>query len=70
MEKKWNDDFNDKIYYSHGKANSCGILIAIDGNLSICIKNKVNDNDGRVLIPEAAINGSDYLIINLYNANT
>ena len=28
-EKKWIDDFKDKIYYSLGKTNSCGILIAI-----------------------------------------
>ena len=36
----------------------------------MCVKNKVNDNDGRVLILEATIDGSDYLLINLYNANT
>ena len=40
------------------------------GNLNICFKNKVHDNDGRVLILDATINGSDYLLINFYNANT
>ena len=69
-EKKWIDDFKDKIYYSHGKTNSCGVLIAIYGNLNICVKNKVHENDGRVLIFDATINGSDYLLINFYNANT
>ena len=49
-EKKLIDDFKDKIYYSHGKTNSCGVLIAIYGNLNICVKNKVNGNYGRVLI--------------------
>ena len=68
--EKWIDDFKDKIYYSHGKTNSCGVLIAIYGNLNICVKNKVHDNDGRVLILDATINGSDYLLINFYNANT
>ena len=68
---KWIDKFKDKItYYSHGKTNSCGVLIAIYGNMNICVKNKVNDNDGSVLILEATIDGSDYLLINLYNANT
>ena len=47
-EKKWIDDFEDKIYYSLGKTNSCGVLIAFYGNLNIYVKNKVNDNDGRV----------------------
>ena len=69
-EKKWIDDFKDKIYCSHGKTNSCGVLIAIYGNLNIRVKNKMHDNDGRVLILDARINGSDYLLINFYNANT
>ena len=59
-----------KIYYSHGKTNSCGVLIAIYGNLNICIKNKVHDNVVRVLILDYTINGSDYLLINFHNANT
>ena len=69
-EKKWNDDFKGKFYYSLGKTNSGGVLIAIYGNLNICVKNKVNGNDGRVLILKATIDGFDYLLINLCNANT
>ena len=38
--------------------------------MNICVKNKVNDNDGRVLILDVTNDGSDYLLINLYNANT
>ena len=69
IEKKWAGDCKDKIYYSHGKTNSCGVLIAVYGNLNICVKNKVNDNDGKVLILEATIDGSYYRLVNLYNAN-
>ena len=69
-EKKWIDDFKDKTYYSHGKTNSCGVLIAIYGNLNICVENKMHGNDDRVLILDATINGSDYLLTNFYNANT
>ena len=68
LEKR--QDLKDKIYYPHGKTNSWGVLIVFYGNLNICVKNKVNDNDGRVLILEATIYGSDYLLINLYNANS
>ena len=39
-EKKWIDDFKDKIYYSHSKSNSCGVLIAIYSNLNIVLKSK------------------------------
>ena len=52
-EKKWIDDFKDKICYSYSKTNLYGVLIAFYGNLNICFKNKVNDNDGRVLILES-----------------
>ena len=58
------------IYYSLGKTNSCRLLIAIYCHLNICVKNKVNENDGTVLILKAIIDGCDYLLINLYNANT
>ena len=57
-EKKWTDDFKENIYYSHGKTNLCRVLIAIYGNLNFCIKNKVHENNGRVLILYATIRGS------------
>ena len=44
--------------------------MVIFGNLNICVKNKVHDNDGRVLILDTTINGSHYLLIIFYNANT
>ena len=69
-EKKWIDDFNGKIYYLHGKTDSCAVLIAVYSNLNIYVKNKVHGNDGRVLILDATINGSDYFLINFYNTNT
>ena len=24
-EKKWEDEFNSKLFFSHGKTNSCGV---------------------------------------------
>ena len=43
---------------------------SIYGNLYISVKNKVNDNDGRVQMLEATIDGFDYLLINLCNASS
>ena len=42
------------------KTNSRGTLIITYINLNICVKHKVNDNDGRVLI----------FLINLNNGNS
>ena len=68
-ENKGSDGLKGKVYYPRGTINSCGVLIKFCGNLNICVKNKVNDNDGRVLILEATIDGFNYLLIILYNAN-
>lgn len=46
------------------------VLIKVYSNLNIYVKSKGNGNDGRVLILEAAIYGSDYYLINLSNADT
>ena len=67
-EKKWIDDFKDKIYYSYGKTDTWGVLIAFTVIWTFLLKIKFSDNDGRVLILEA--NWWFYLLINLYDANT
>ena len=59
----WVGGFNKT--HSHGRTNSCGVLTAIYSKLNICVKNKVNDNDSRVLTLEATIDGSDYMLLNL-----
>ena len=49
-EIKWKDDFKDEVFYSHGKSNSCGVLIYFIGSKKFFIRNKLSDNDGRTLI--------------------
>ena len=34
-EKQWNDNFKGKLYFSRGKINSCGLLIAFHGNINV-----------------------------------
>ena len=31
-EIKWKDDFKGEVFYSHGKSNSCGVLIFFIGS--------------------------------------
>ena len=33
-EKKWNDEFKGKLFFSHDQSNSCGVAIGIKGNTS------------------------------------
>ena len=70
VEQKWKEDFHGKVFYSHGKTNSCGVLLAYFGTEKFTVKKQQTDLNGRILILDVSINDSEYILINLYNANT
>ena len=71
VEQKWKEDFHGKVFFSHGKTNSCGVLIAYCGLKKLPLRNnKPKDHGGRILIIDVSINDCEYILINLYNANT
>ena len=49
--------------------NSCGILTAYFGAETFLVNKKQADKEGRMLIRDVAINDSEYILINLYNAD-
>ena len=69
-EIKWKDDFKGEVFYSHSKSNSCGVLICFIGSKKVFIRNKLSDNDGRILILDVDIDDENVILINLYNPNT
>ena len=69
-EKQWNDEFKGQLYFSHGKTISCSVLIAFYANINAVVKNEFNDDNGRILILEMTIDDTEYLLANVYNANT
>ena len=69
-EIKWKNDFKGEVFYLHGKSNSYGVLICFIGSKKIFIRNKLSDNDGRILILDADIDDENFILINLYNPNT
>ena len=58
------------MFFSHGKTNSCRVLTAFIGNQTFNVKKQETDKEGRILILDVSVNDSEYIIINLYNANT
>ena len=45
-EKKWADDLNGPIFFSHGKTNSCGVTIGyIESNKVDVLKKKMDKNE-------------------------
>ena len=70
---KWKDDFKDfkgEVFYSHGKCNSCGVLTCFIDSRKPFIRDKLSDNDGRILILDVDIDDENFILINLYNPNT
>ena len=41
-EIKWKDDFKGEVFHSHGKSNSCGVLICFIGSKKLFIRNKLS----------------------------
>ena len=56
--------------FSQGASISCVVLIAYLGSKSFVVKNKRNDDTGRILILDVSIDDTDYILVNIYNANT
>ena len=69
-EQKWPDNFGGNTFFSHGKRNSCGVLIFYIGTYNFVVTNQKTDNNGQILILDVTINDVNFVLINLYNANT
>ena len=67
---KWKDEFDGNLYFSHGKSNSCGVLMSFSGNKTYTVKKRLSDENGRILILKTLIDDSEFILINFYNANT
>ena len=68
-EKQWNDEFKGQLYFSHDKTNSCGTLTRFYGNINVVVKKLLNDKNGRILILEVTIDGTEYILVNICNVN-
>ena len=69
-ENSWADDSEGQVIFSHGTSNSRGVLVVYLGSESFVVKNKINDDAGHILILDVTIDDNDYILVNIYNANT
>ena len=45
-EVNWTQKFNGQLFFSHGKYNSCVVLICYFGSKNLTIGSKIADKDG------------------------
>ena len=69
-EKRWCNELNGNLYFSHGKTNSCGVALGCVGSKSFFLANQTADKNGRVLLIEAIVDDAKFALINIYNSNT
>ena len=69
-EIKRRDEFNGELFFSHGKVNSCEAAIVFYGSKAIEQINKISEKSGRILLVGATIDGTLFVLINIYNSNT
>lgn len=68
-EKKWQDEFNGSLFFSHGSYNSCGVAIGFCGIKNIEPTTIKIDKNGRIIILETSLLEEKFVLINLYNSN-
>ena len=56
-------------FLSNGKSNSCGVAIGYCGIEDLKVVNTAYEKNGRILILDAELNGTNFLLINFYNSN-
>ena len=64
-EKKWEDEFRGKLFFSHGKTNSCGVLIGYYETKKIEVINKKCGSYGHILLLEINIDDRLFVLINI-----
>ena len=57
------------MFFSHGTNHSRGVMILIKDNLEFELKSCVLDTEGRYILINATVQGSDYLFPNFYAPN-
>ena len=69
-ENIWKNDFNVPVCYSHATSQSCGVIIAVFGNLNFLVNKQGGDKNGQILILDLNKNEIRYVLVNIYNTNT
>ena len=70
LESKWKNEWNGKLFFSHGSRNSTGCAIGFSKKFNFKLIKESKDTEGRILILEVEIDDQKFLLINLYNANS
>ena len=69
-QNKWHNEFKEELHFSHGKNNSCGVMIWFINTKKHFGSKTSKASKGRIPIIEITIEEVHFILVNLYNANT
>ena len=61
---------SDEGKYPLGISNFSQVLITFLGKNKLCINSQITNKYGRILTLDVTIDGSGFILVNIYNANT
>ena len=68
-QNKWHNEFKEELHFSHGKNNSCGVMIWFINTKKHFGSKTSKASKGRIPIIEIVIEEVRFILVNLYNAN-
>ena len=68
-ENLWKEECGCEVFFSHGTSNSCGVMTFFSNKLEIEVTGKITDSEGRFLLLKCIIQGTKFIIYNVYAPN-
>ena len=69
VESTWKTQWQGKKFFAHGTNHSCGVMILVREDLEFELKALNADCEGRYILLEAVVQGSNYTFVNIYAPN-
>jgi len=55
------------MFFAHGSNHSCGVLVLVRDSLDFETNTLLTDNNGRYILLNVTVQGSDYIMGNIYS---
>lgn len=69
IENAWKSQWKGPIFFVHGSNRSCGVSILVEESLEFDLQRKIADESGRCIVLNATVQGSNYILGNIYAPN-
>ena len=69
VEDIWRTQWQGKLFSSHGTNHNCGVMVLVRSDLDFNLKSVEVDTQGRYVLMEAVVQGSNFLLVNIYAPN-